>query len=242
MISPGQRPFIVPIAPEERDRIGNVDVYRPASGEPRRCPVVVFIHGGPRPQRMLPRPWDWPVYRGYGQLAASYGLVGAVVNHRLHSPTDYGRAESDIRAAVDNVRSMPDVAPDRVGLWFFSGSGLLMAPWLARPPTWLRCVAASYPVLAPLPGQDINPRYRPTEVVGRGLAIPMLLTRVGHERDVVATTVDAFVAAARARAAPLEVVDLPTAQHGFDMLEPTSAAREAVTRATNWVAQRLTNT
>ena len=44
-----------------------------------------------------------------------------------------------------------------LALWFFSGGGLLLADWLRDPPPWLRCIAASYPLLGPLPGWPDDP-------------------------------------------------------------------------------------
>ncbi|MFJ4520664.1 hypothetical protein ACIP4Y_06860 [Streptomyces sp. NPDC088810] len=40
---------------------------------------------------------------------------------------------------------------DRIAPWVFSGGGPLAADWLTKPPARLRCLAASCPVLAPLP-------------------------------------------------------------------------------------------
>jgi hypothetical protein len=62
------------------------------------------------------------------------------------------------------------------------------ADWLRAPPPWLRCTAASYPILAPLPGWDVDPRFRPAEVVSGAGASPIVLTRVGHEDPHVAAT------------------------------------------------------
>lgn len=82
----------------------------------------------------------------------------------------------------------------RVALWFFSGGGLLVADWLRAPPDWLRCVAATYPRLAPPP--DWDARWRPAEAVASAGDLPIVLTRAGLERPAVAAAVTAFVDAA----------------------------------------------
>jgi hypothetical protein len=52
-------------------REGTLDVYRPAGSDGGLRPVVIFVHGGPLPPDLQPTPRDWPIYRGYGALAAS---------------------------------------------------------------------------------------------------------------------------------------------------------------------------
>jgi hypothetical protein len=107
------------------------------------------------------------------------------------------------------ARGLDGVDPDRVGLWFFSGGGLLAADLLAAPPPWLCCVAMTYPVLAPPPGWDVEARFDPVGAASTAPKLPMLLTRVGHEYPDFARTQDAFVDAARANGAALEVIEVP---------------------------------
>jgi acetyl esterase/lipase len=157
------RPFVLPAAESPRQRDGNMDVYWPADSGAEPAPVVVFVHGGPRPVGQRPTPRDWPVYVGYGFLAAGRGIVGVTVDHGLHSLPDYPAAAADVAAAVARARALPGADAGRVALWFFSGGGLLSADWLAAPPPWLRCVAASYPALTRRSGgAAVSPRNRTT--------------------------------------------------------------------------------
>jgi dienelactone hydrolase len=161
------------------------------------------------------------------------------LDHRLYSLADYPAAADDIASAVSQARALPGIDPDRVALWFFSGGGLLIADWLSKPPAWLRCVAATYPVLAPLPGLDPGPRFHPSEAVRTVGALPILLTRVGRERPEIAATVDAFIATADLHKAKLTVIDVPDAQHGFDTLDHNESSRSAVRQAMTWVVTTL---
>lgn len=192
---------------------------------------MVFVHGGPLPADLRPTPRDWPVYRGYGSAVAESGAVGVTVDHRLYGVADYPNAAADVAAAVELARADQRVDPGRVALWFFSGGGLLLADWLRTPPGWLRCVAATYPVLAPLPGWQIEPRFRPVQAVESAGELPIVLTRVGRERPQVAATVEAFASAAGQCGTRLEIIDVPDGQHGFDMLDHTDQSRQAVRRA-----------
>jgi hypothetical protein len=147
---PFLEPFVLATPQVPRRREGAVDVYEADGGSGRR-PAVVLVHGGPVPDTVRPTPRDWPVFVGYASLAASSGLVGVTVDHHLHAPSDYPRAQDEVAAAIEQVRGLPEVDPQAVALWFFSGAGPLSARWLPEPPDWLRCVALSYPLLATPP-------------------------------------------------------------------------------------------
>ncbi|MFD6416857.1 alpha/beta hydrolase [Streptomyces sp. NPDC060194] len=237
-LPPHLRPFVLdpPVAP--RERIGRVDLHLPGADGPR--PAIVLVHGGPVPETARPTPREWPGYLGWARLAASLGAVGAVLDHRLHGPADHERAAADVAAAVATVRAHPGVDGDRIALWYFSGGGLLAAEPLADPPPWLRCVAASYPVLAPLPGWGMSDsRFRPAEAIGRAGRLPVVVTRVGRELPEIAATVTAFLAAATACGAHVEVVDVPEGHHGFETVDRTEEARDGVRRAMRAVLGHL---
>jgi acetyl esterase/lipase len=110
-----------------------------------------------------------------------------------------------------------------------------LADWLREPPAWLRCVAASYPLLAPLPGWQVDPRFRPAETVAFAGDLPIVLTRAGRERPQIAATVEEFTEAAGRSRVRLEIIDVPGGQHAFDILDHTDESREAVRRALNAV-------
>jgi len=231
------QPFVLPVEPRTAERHGRADLYLP-DDVARPCPAVVFVHGGPIPAEQRPTPRDWPVYQGYGSLCAARGAVGATVDHRLHEVTGFPLAAADVAAAVEVARADPRVDEGRVALWFFSGGGLLMADWLRRPPQWLRCVAATYPVLAP--PQDWDARFRPADAVASADRLPIVLTRVGREQQAVAAGVAAFVEAARQCQVRLEIIDVPNGRHGFDILDHTDESMQAVLRAMDSVIATLT--
>ncbi|WP_327352612.1 alpha/beta fold hydrolase [Streptomyces sp. NBC_01304] len=240
------RPFLLDVPERARERIGRVDLYLPDAGadidgSPQQpFPAVVFVHGGPVPEGVRPTPRDWPTYAGYGSYVAELGAVGVIVDHRLHDLADYGRAAEDVAAAVALVRADPRVDEDRVALWFFSGGGLLSADWLAAPPPWLRSVAATYPILAPLPNWPLaDRRFRPADTLPAAGSLPVVLTQVGLEMPEIAATVEEFRAAAKDCGADLEVIEVPGAHHGFETVDHTDETREAVRRAVRSVLGHL---
>ncbi|MCX4613419.1 alpha/beta fold hydrolase [Streptomyces mirabilis] len=236
------RPFLMEVPERPRERVGRVDLHLPddlAEGDHPR-PAVVFVHGGPVHPDVRPTPRDWPGFVGYGQYVAGLGAVGVTLDHRLHDLADYGRAAEDIAEAVDLVRADPRVDGDRVALWCFSSGGLLSADWLAAPPSWLRCVAASYPILAPLPNWGlVDSRFRPADAVRTAGRLPIVLTRVELERAEIAVTVEEFLAAAEKCDADVEVIDVPLGHHGFETIDRTEQARDAVERAVRSVLGHL---
>ncbi|WUH91977.1 alpha/beta fold hydrolase [Streptomyces sp. NBC_00433] len=231
------RPFLIDVPERPRERVGRVDLHLPDGDGPG--PAVVLVHGGPVPEGARPTPRDWPALVGYARLLADLGAVGATVDHRLHGLSDFERAARDVRDAVALVRAHPRVDAERVALWFLSVGGLIAADWLAAPPPWLRCLALSYPLLAPLPGWGVGPRFRPAEAVRGAGRLPVVLTRVGRERPEFAATVGDFLAAAHTAGVDVRVVDVPSAEHGFETRDDSEEAREAVGVAARAVLSRL---
>jgi len=241
------RPFVLGVlegSDVRVDRLGEIDLYRPPGTA--RGGAILFVHGGPGPANLEVMPRDWPVYKGYATAAARRGLVSAVVDHSLiHGLDRLVTAADEVEAAVGVLRSDPRVDPDRVGLWFFSGAGLLAGEWLDSRPDWLRFVALTSPLLAPPPGVD--DLVTATEVIGKhdrgggvgkesSTDLPVLLTRVGLEREELAGPVAEFVSAG---GAALDIIDVPKGHHGFDMLDHTEESRAAVTKALDWAIAHL---
>ncbi|MGA5895404.1 alpha/beta hydrolase [Streptomyces venetus] len=234
------RPFPLDVPELPRERRSHVDLYVPDSEAP--APAVVFVHGGPVPAGARPSPREWPTLVGYARLAAANGMVGATLDHRLHDIADYERAAEDIAAGVELVRADARVDAERIALWFFSGSGLLTTDWLTRPPAWLRCLAASYPILAPLPAWGMaGSRFHPARAVEQAGRLPVVLLRAGRETPEIAATVDAFVTASSDCAARLEVVDVPGGHHGFETLDAPEETLPAMHQAMRSVVTHLTS-
>ncbi|MFE5941333.1 alpha/beta fold hydrolase [Streptomyces sp. NPDC056480] len=245
-------PFLLDVPEVPRERRGRVDLHLPGGpGAPttgdrrlpeadRPRPAVVFVHGGPVAPDQWPTPRDTPFLLGYARYAASLGAIGVTLDHRLHGLADFARAADDLAEAVALVRADPRVDADRIALWFFSAGGLLAADWLAAPPPWLRCLAASYPALAPLPGWGaVESRFRPADAVGTADGPPIVLTRAGQEHPAFAATVEEFLTAARRNGTDVEVVDVPHGHHSFELVDPTDESRACVERAMRSVLGHL---
>lgn len=120
-------------------------IFKSTEGEALR-PAVVFIHGGAHAQTLLG--WHHRAYHAnayaLNQYLASRGYIVLSVNYRLSigygleferppQVADWGAADyQDILAAGRYLRSRPDVAPNRIGVWGGSYGGYLTALALAR--------------------------------------------------------------------------------------------------------------
>ena len=181
------------------------------------APLIVLVHGPVR--GAITRPREWPVYRGYGALAANAGAAAAIADldytdtHALDGPT------LQLERLVDAARFENGIDSGRVVVWAFSGGARLVGRWLEQPPEWLRGLALTYPAA-------------PT--VAR-VAAPLVITRVGVEHPKIQASVDHLLAVAP----KAEIIHVPKGQHGFDMLDHNAESREAVARALEAVTALL---
>ena len=182
-----------------------------------RMPLVVFVHGPVRGAGARPR--DWPVYRGYGSLAANAGIASAVVDLDYADVDALDAPTVQLGELLDVARTEDAVDPDRVAIWAFSGGGRLVGRWLEDPPQWLRGIALTYPVVPTL----------------MRVGTPVVLTRVGLEHPAIQATVDQLLAVAP----EVEVITVEGGHHAFDMLDHTDESRRAVNTALDAVVRLL---
>jgi acetyl esterase/lipase len=227
-----------------------MDIYRPREiGPGVRLPAIVFVPGGPIPRAMLPQR-EWGFFISYGELAAASGFAGVTFNHRLHAPTDYDTAQSDVSAAIrylcEHARAL-GVDGERLALWAFSGGGPLLSEYFRACPPHIRCLLAFYAVLdlRPLLTPDADPariervlRLSPAAHLA-GATVPIFVARAGVD-TMVNPSLDAFVTEALSKNVPLELMNHPTGQHAFDVLDDNERSRQIIARAVEFARAHLT--
>ncbi len=111
-----------------------------------KVPGLVFTHGGPRRQMMLGFHYMDYYHNAYAenQYLASRGYAVLSVNYRLgimygrafrEAPNSIWRGAAeykDVVAAARYLQSLPQVDPEKIGLWGGSYGGFLTAMGLAR--------------------------------------------------------------------------------------------------------------
>ncbi len=121
-------------------------LFTPPQCTGKRCPALLFTHGGPPRQMLLG--WHYMDYyanayaanqylasRGYVVLSVNYRL-GIMYGHDFQYPehTVWRGADEykDVQAGAHLLQSLPNVDPRRIGLWGGSYGGFLTAMGLAH--------------------------------------------------------------------------------------------------------------
>jgi dipeptidyl aminopeptidase/acylaminoacyl peptidase len=237
-LPPHLRPFVLPHVPVEPVRSGPLDLYLPAaSAPPLQAPAVLLVHGGPVPPDRPVRPPQWPAFRAYGALLAQSGLVGAMVEHGFVDDDALGAARDDVSAALAVLRDDDRVDRDRIGMWFFSGGGFLMGSFLDPPAKGVVGVAGTYAAV----GDDELPEIGLADgIVEAPLStVPLLLVRPEHDFDWIVPITDDLLARCREAGREVDVIDVPGAHHGFETVDDTDAARDAIRRSVAWWSDTL---
>ncbi len=211
---------------------------------------VVYVHGGPVGPSISPK--DWGGYQSYGRLAAASGFVGITFNHRFYGAKEAADAAGDVDTLVAYVRTNAEslrVDPDLLALWAFSGGGTFLSRPLAQRPTWLRALVSYYATLdnrVPPPGvpnvlsDEVRRALSPAAQLAPGAPLPfMLIARAGKDSPPLNATVDTFLREALAAGVPLELLNHPTGQHGFDILDDDARSKEIIARTFGFLKTHL---
>ncbi len=226
------------------------DIFLP-TGSDKKQAAVIFVHGGPIPKN-LPAAKDWQFFQSYGYLVASAGLAGVVFNHRFNSLNDLQTANGDIRAAVEFVRANSEkysIDKDRICLWFFSGAGSFVAPFLSERPKWLKCMAIYYAILGPEVWENTGEKVPDAQRVGLD-PFPLLesksdwdpaffIAEAGKDNAALNAGLQQFAQTALINGWKLEYWNHPTGPHGFDLEKDDQRSREIILRTINFLQVQL---
>jgi dienelactone hydrolase len=233
------------------------DVYSPpdvALGV--RLPAVIFVSGD-GPPTMIRGLKESGAYVGWGRLAAASELIGVTFDH--HSTEEYRHLTEiagEIEALLAFLRDHADalgIDATRLAIWTCSGGPPfgLRESLLSRP-TAVRCTVVYYGFMDPRMrlNEDDPPErvelltaYSPVLYLGQSQhnrpIAPLLVVRAGADHPVLNRSIDAFVAEALARNAPLEVINYPEGHHAFDILDDTDESRAIIQRTLAFLRQHL---
>ena len=218
------------------DRVLHFDLYLPpGAAGPRGAVIFASAASDAR---------DWEACRSYGRLAAAQGLAGIVYEKR------YERSEvllgiSDTEALFDYLREHGaefGVDPSRLVLWAFSAGGKLLGVGIDPRRQEIRAMIGFYPALdlaAELPLYPDSLRAiaknkgSPSDILeARPLGSPpMLIVRAGLDSPMLNSGIARFVRIAMEANRPIELINVATGRHGFDLLDDNEESRRAIRRA-----------
>ena len=215
------------------------DIYLPAARG--TYPVVLLVSGGSVN--------DWRTaafYTSFARVLAAEGLAAVNFDKRLARDRNAVPAASeDSLAVADYLKTNAaryGLDTSRMCTWHFSAGGTIAGTMLGEksPAT---CVVLTYAILS-LGEWDQDPQLAPHSALVRARERgekfpPTLIVRAGRDQKTLNDSIDAFVAAALAKNAPVTLINYPGADHGFEILNDTDETRRVIAQSIAWVKSRL---
>src|SRR5579862_6125055 len=227
-----------------------LDLYYPSGvASSTRLPAVIFVSGGAdvgfrRAMGCLFK--EMASTTSWARLVAASGMIGIAYSN--------GDAD-DIYAVLRHVRRYADqlgIDPTRIGIWASSGN-VPMALSVLMKDSDIACAALLYGYMLDWPGSTLvadtlktwgfaNPAAEKS-IKDFPVGLPLFLVRAGREQfPNLNAALDRFIVDGLARNLPLKLVNLPNAQHAFDVVEDSETARGAIHACLAFLTQNLTAT
>jgi dienelactone hydrolase len=180
---------------------------------PAGGPVVVFLNGVGAPIR------TWQGYREWAQL-----LVAAGVNAVLYD----GSSVADAEAALAHLESRGGALRldlDRLCVFASSANGRVGVRLPLRPSGQrIDCAVYYYPIM---------------DVPAARADMPVMLVRTGIDQAALLASIDAWIGAAVAVNADVQVVNLPRHRHGFDARDDDDESRRVIRATVDFFVRHL---
>lgn len=221
------------------DTILKADIYLPAARG--TYPVVLLVSGG--------SVHDWRTaafYTSFARVLAAEGIAAVNYDKRLaRDRNSIPAASDDSLALVDYLKSNAakyGLDASRLCTWHFSAGGTVAGTMLGEKSP-ASCVVLTYAILS-LGEGDQDARLAPHSALvqarERGDRFPpTLVVRAGRDAKTLNDSIDAFVAAALAKNAPVSLINYPAGDHGFEILNDTDETRHVIAQSIAWVKSRL---
>jgi acetyl esterase/lipase len=216
------------------------DIYLPAARG--AFPVVLLVSGGSVD--------DWRTaafYTSFARVLAAEGIAAVNYDKRLaRDRNSLAMASEDSLALVDHLHSNAakyGLDTSRLCTWHFSAGGTVAGTMLGEKSP-ASCVVLTYAILS-LGESDADPQLSPYSALVRARERgdrfpPTLVVRAGRDAKTLNDAIDAFVAAALAKNAPVSLINYPAGDHGFEILNDTDETRRVIAESIGWVKSRLT--
>jgi len=193
------------------------DWYRPEdAGRESRSPAIVFLNTlAERSQR------DHPIYRGWAVAALQERMVAVLPD----AAPDFEAGLDALLAHLVAHASEMGIDPQRIGVYAASANVSKALPVVADPKRHSIRAAAFYY------GFSDSVVFRPD--------LPLLLVRAGLDRPPLNERLEGIMASALKANAPVTLLNLPGARHGFEGVDDDVVSREATTQTLRWMKSVL---
>jgi acetyl esterase/lipase len=215
------------------------DIYLPAARG--AAPVVVLVSGGSVN--------DWRTaafYTSFARVLAAEGIAAVNYDKRLARDRNaVPAATDDSLALIDYLRrnaAKHELDAGRLCTWHFSAGGTIAGTMLGEKSP-ASCVVLTYGLLS-LGEGDNDPKLAPYSALAQARERadkfpPTLVVRAGRDSRALNDSIDAFVAAAVSKNAPVSMINYPAGEHGFEILNDTDETRRVIAQSIAWVKRQL---
>ena len=215
------------------------DIYLPAMRG--TYPVVLLVSGGSVN--------DWRTsafYTSFARVLAAEGMAAVNYDKRLaRDRNTVPTASEDTLALVDHLKSHASnygLDTTRLCAWHFSAGGTIAGTMLGEKSP-ASCVILNYAIVSLGEGDQearLAAHSALVQARERGDRLPpTLVVRAGRDAKLLNDSIDAFVAAALAKNAPVTLINYPAGDHGFEILNDTHETRRIIAQSIAWVKSRL---
>lgn len=243
-----------------------LDVYYPEDYQRRKpLPAVLLIHGdGPR--SYLKNIKDSGQYTSWGKLIAASGLIAVTANHRsTEKLTNVVGVANDVDDLITYVREQSEqlhIDAETLGIWTCSAGALFgLRAALYETPAFIRCIVSYYgftelqayyqglygeitdesDFIRPVFSEEDFAEFSASDLLVQRVndIAPMFIARAGLDYPELNSALDAFIAEALAQNVTLTVMNHPTGQHGFDVLDQHTRSEEIIETSLEFLQNHL---
>ncbi|GCE03314.1 alpha/beta hydrolase family protein [Dictyobacter aurantiacus] len=239
-----------------------LDVYYPPHYQKQTAlPAVIFIHGD-GPADFLKDIKDSGQYTSWGKLIAASGLIAVVANHRstegLNNVVGVANDVDDLMTYIREHHKRFHINANRLGIWTCSGGapfGLRSA--LYETPKFIRCIVCYYGFVelkayyqglygetnysAPVFSEEDFDEFSASDLLLRRTRdiAPLFIARAGLDYAELNAALDGFIGEALSQNVALTVMNHPTGQHAFDVLDADARTEEIIEETLEFLQTHL---
>ncbi len=245
-----------------------LDIYYPEH-QPRsgKLPAVLLIHGD-GPAVRLSNIKEGGQYQGWGRLIAASGIIAVVAQHRssegLHNVVGVANDIDDLVSYVRDAGKELHIDAEKLGIWTSSSGGpFALRAALHETPPYVRCIVGYYCLpelktyyqglyreapqvddegeMRPLFSEEDFDEFSASELLLRrpGEVAPIFIARAGLDYADLNEALDCFIAEAIAQNVELTLMNHPTGQHAFDILDDQPRSYEIISATLDFLETHL---